>query len=192
MTTFNYTPDIPDAQHDPSVDQPDMKINTNSIKNLIAVDHITFQAQNGGEHKSIHFNQDAIYTPTPPLTTPQLFTKSSGPIVPAVDLPQLFYYIGNTSQSSGQYSNNTNFGTYLLGGLILKGGSITMTSNLQTFTYSTLVPALQPFPNQTLAVFLTPASTATTTQGRVVAVTSTSFDVRDTTGHVFYFLAIGY
>lgn len=53
MPNFNYTNDIPDTPNDPSVDQPDMKINTNSIDSIINVDHYSFNLANGGWHKQI-------------------------------------------------------------------------------------------------------------------------------------------
>lgn len=46
-----YNRDIPDTPNNPSVDQPKMKTNTNSIDDIIAVDHISFNATNGGTHK---------------------------------------------------------------------------------------------------------------------------------------------
>jgi len=56
MPNFTYVRDIPDAPHNPSVDQPDMKINTNSIDDLLLVDHYSFNDANNrsGYHKIIH------------------------------------------------------------------------------------------------------------------------------------------
>ncbi len=53
MTNYGYTRDIPAANHNPSVDQPSMKTNTNSIGSLIGEDHYTFGVSNGGFHKQI-------------------------------------------------------------------------------------------------------------------------------------------
>ena len=53
MTNYAYTRDIPAANHNPSVDQPDMKTNTNSTGSLIGEDHYTFGVANGGFHKQI-------------------------------------------------------------------------------------------------------------------------------------------
>lgn len=59
-TTYPYTLDIPDANNNPSVDQPNLKINTNSIKNLINVDHISLGLDNGGIHRQVRMrNQGA-------------------------------------------------------------------------------------------------------------------------------------
>jgi len=54
MPNFTYITNLPAASHNPSFDQPNMQINTNSTDNLIAQDHISFNAANGGYHKTIH------------------------------------------------------------------------------------------------------------------------------------------
>jgi len=48
-----YNNDIPDQPNNPSVDAPKMKINTNAVDTILAVDHISFNANNGGTHKQI-------------------------------------------------------------------------------------------------------------------------------------------
>ena len=53
--SFTYTTDIPDGPNNPSNDQPDMKINTNSIDSIIAVDHVGFNTPKGGFHKQVKF-----------------------------------------------------------------------------------------------------------------------------------------
>lgn len=187
--TFPYNNGIPATNNDPSVDQPDMLINTQSINGILATDHISFNAQNGGQHKAIHFNQDASYVPVVfPVNPPQLFTDV------VAGLPQLKFYSGTQNQSANQYSLASNWSTFVFGGMVLKGGMITVSFTTQVFTYSTLSPALQPFPNATLSVILTPISN---TPGGVLfnvpAVTSTTFTVRTSvTGVQYYFLAIGY
>lgn len=60
MPNFTYNRDVPDGPNNPSDDQPDMKINTNSTDDLIAVDHYTFNNNKGGHHKQVHlYNQAA-------------------------------------------------------------------------------------------------------------------------------------
>lgn len=51
--TFSYTKDIPNAPNNPSKDQPNMKVNTNSTNDLIAVDHFSFNVANGGKHEQV-------------------------------------------------------------------------------------------------------------------------------------------
>lgn len=46
-----YIRDTPLATNKPSVDQPDMKDNTNNIDNFLSVDHFGFNVSNGGTHQ---------------------------------------------------------------------------------------------------------------------------------------------
>jgi hypothetical protein len=55
MSSFAYNT-VPIATNSPSVDQSAMLQNTNSIRNLINVDHIGFNANNGGRHKQVTLN----------------------------------------------------------------------------------------------------------------------------------------
>ncbi len=76
MPNFVYTTDIPDGPHNPSADQPPMKINTNSINSLISVDHYSFNDNLGGLHKQVQMpvklaipagllaNEGTLYTKT--------------------------------------------------------------------------------------------------------------------------------
>jgi len=57
--TFTYNPNIPATNNNPSVDQPDMLLNTQAIEDIIAVDHISFNTANGGTHKQVTFNNVA-------------------------------------------------------------------------------------------------------------------------------------
>lgn len=53
MPLITYNRDIPDQPNNPSVDQPDMKINTNSVDDIINVDHYSFNDNLGGLHKQV-------------------------------------------------------------------------------------------------------------------------------------------
>lgn len=52
--SFTFNTNIPAAANDPSVDQPDMLTNNVSTKAIIAVDHLTFDTANGGNHLQVH------------------------------------------------------------------------------------------------------------------------------------------
>lgn len=65
MPNFTYITGIPAASHNPSVDQPDMQINTNSIDDIIEVDHYSFNDNNGGYHKKVSLVNNAGPFPTP-------------------------------------------------------------------------------------------------------------------------------
>jgi len=53
MSFFDYNRDIPNAPNNPSNDQPLMQINTNSIDDLINIDHFSFENDDGGLHKQV-------------------------------------------------------------------------------------------------------------------------------------------
>lgn len=55
MSNFTYTRGIPATNNNPSTDQPNMAVNTNSIDDLIAVDHVSFGQNDGGNHEQITF-----------------------------------------------------------------------------------------------------------------------------------------
>lgn len=58
MTTFTYTRDIPDGPHNPSADQQPMKVNTNSIDDLLDENHYSFGIAEGGKHLYIQMPED--------------------------------------------------------------------------------------------------------------------------------------
>ncbi len=66
---ITYTRDIPDAPNNPSVDQGPMKINTNSIDTIIAVDHYTFADVPSGTHKQVTLSgKNVPLAPTDPVS----------------------------------------------------------------------------------------------------------------------------
>ncbi len=73
--TFSFNNAIPDANNDPSADQPDMKTNNISTNALLAVDHISFNTLGGGKHKQVTFiNKNVPLAQTDPAST--LYTDS--------------------------------------------------------------------------------------------------------------------
>lgn len=52
--SISYNLNIPDAPNNPSDDQPLMQINTNALDTIIAIDHISFNTANGGNHQQVH------------------------------------------------------------------------------------------------------------------------------------------
>lgn len=186
--SFTFNSGIPASGNNPSSDQPIMLQNNVASEGIIAVDHIGYNASGGGQHKQVTFNSNNTPS-TFPVSPPVLFTKTVG------SLPQLHFYSGTAAQSSTQYSNAATFGTFLLGGLIIKGGIITvpaLTTTL-TFTYSALTPALAAFPNDTLAVFLSNQDRMAIPPP-VTGKNATTFTITSdpTSAASFYFLAIGY
>lgn len=53
--TFSYNNGVPATANDPSVDQPDMLLNTQAINGISDVDHIGFNAANGGMHRQVTY-----------------------------------------------------------------------------------------------------------------------------------------
>jgi len=66
---LNYNRDIPFATHNPSVDQPDMQTNTNSVDTWVTVDHHGFQDNEGGYHTVIHQDPNTSIGGTPTTRT---------------------------------------------------------------------------------------------------------------------------
>lgn len=152
MPNFTYINNIPAASHNPSVDQPDMQVNTNSTDSLIEVDHYSFNDNNGGLHKqSTYVNQTA------PTTAPgqfALYSKTDGAA------KSLLFSIrdGNAATETQLNSTlinapNTTFNgfSYLPGGLLIQWGVFSMTSSsaAQTVPFNTpfsTTNAFFPFP----------------------------------------------
>lgn len=162
--TFSFNTGIPATNNNPSVDQPDMQINNVSTDAILAVDHISFNTANGGQHKQITFNQDASYVPVPPVSPPVLFTD----IVNA--LPELKFFSGDAAHSSDQYVVGTTGSVLLFNGIIIKWG--TGTASLGGVV-NNFVPN-NSFPNNCFVVI--PVNTAGASRSlRVLVVTTSSF-----------------
>jgi len=78
--TISYTTGIPDANHNPSIDQPNMLINNDNIKQIIGIDHCSFDPPVGevsGQHLHVTF---PIAQSNPSLTQiqTQLYPKAFG------------------------------------------------------------------------------------------------------------------
>lgn len=55
--TFIFNTTIPAANNNPSFDQPDMLTNNQSTDGILAVDHVSFNTNNGGNHLQVHLTQ---------------------------------------------------------------------------------------------------------------------------------------
>lgn len=130
MPLYIYTDGIPNVNNDPSDDQPDMQVNTNSIDGIIGEDHFSFNNINGGLHQKCRLvdqsgipsgvagGMGTIYSK---LEATSASTKESNLFL----TPDA---TGNQYQLSRTISTAfTNFGTYLAygtppGGKTQKGG----------------------------------------------------------------------
>lgn len=153
MVNFPYTRDIPATNNDPSDDQPDMAINTNSTDSLIAQDHFSFGVSNGGLHKQCTIgNRTRLpLLPNPPTGVNQFATLycndtvSTGASVEnglwlkqgtAAEVYQLTRTIAASNALFGVRTQNYNgvganfFGgwTFLPGGLLMQYGEVNVAS----------------------------------------------------------------
>lgn len=162
--TIPYNVNLPNPPDDPADDVPGMQVNTGSIATFAAVDHVGFNTPGGGLHQQVTFYKDnipALPTPTDPSGNRQgiLFSNNVG----AGTVNQLFYYAGTAAQSSAQYvPNGTNGSTFLLGGIILKWGTISFTTSSQLVTF-----AGGGFINNLFAITLTALTTTPAINGEL-------------------------
>ena len=68
MTDFDYNINVPATNNNPSTDQPEMLINAQSDFGIWNVDHIGFNANNGGTHQFMNLVAQGGYV-APPATT---------------------------------------------------------------------------------------------------------------------------
>jgi len=97
--SFTFTDSIPASGNNPSDDQPLMLQNNVATQGILAVDHFTFNAANGGQHQWTQFPINVAF-PTPP--TP---TDSNSVAFPAA---------GIADASVAQYQFQNSVGTYFL------------------------------------------------------------------------------
>lgn len=55
MTNFTFNNAVPAAGNNPSIDQPDMLTNNVSEDGILAIDHVSFNTNDGGTHKQVNF-----------------------------------------------------------------------------------------------------------------------------------------
>jgi hypothetical protein len=190
--TFSYNPSLPNPPNDPADDVPGMQTNTGSVSSLVAVDHVGFNISGGGQHKQVTFSSNNV--PSPPVSPPILFTNNPGGA--PLNYPQLFFYSGNSAQSSSQYVIAGSGSTFIFGGLILKWGSATITGGPSAVTFASA------FPNNCYTVIAQPVNAgAPTVANDYVYVSSPSTAGFNATATrritlasntvTFYYIAIG-
>jgi len=194
MTAYSYNNGVPATNNDPSVDQPNMLINTQSINSIIATDHVGFNSTGpaggiGGQHLQVTFNGNNI--PSLPATLATLFANNqdgNGNNLPN-GLSQLFAYSGTAAQSQLQYTLNSASTTYgsvmLFGGLIMKFGTVaTVTTSGTTVTFGEAFP--------TVCYGAVGAATGSSRDFISTAVTTSTVTLYSRTGPVTaFYIAIG-
>lgn len=119
MPGITYNLDIPLATNNPSVDQPNMKINTNAIDTILAVDHISFNTTNGGQHEQVTLPNTHVSDPSPTGVGSEIYTKT------LLGVAQLFFAnSAGTSQLTGLAELPSGSGYITLqGGIVIQWGS---------------------------------------------------------------------
>lgn len=203
MTLFPYNRDIPDGPHNPSTDQPDMKENTNSIDDLLQVDHYSFEDPNGGWHQQVTLPILAVIPPGRPASSGTLYTKTGSQLYYTPDASGFEVQMTRAIvASSGTFANNTNYATnangtfnggwtFLPGGLLLQYGTITTPKDGSTGT-ATFPIAFTGIPfSITTSIGRTPFSSSAQFF-YVGALSSTGFTFSNTTNtNTIYWMAIG-
>lgn len=187
--TISYNENIPATGNRPSADQPIMQTNAVAIKQILGIDHVSFEDNTApnGYHNVIHF-KNQVTDPGVVAGVGQLYTKT-------VSGDQYLFYetgIGTVYQVVGNSSSlSTNGYTTLPNGLIFQWGTKTSTGGLQTVNLPTS------FPNN---FFMSQATMIRNSSNvdSVYAVTNAtagvvaSIQFRDTSsGNNFFWFAIG-
>ncbi len=154
---LNYFTNIPFAANDPSVDQPDMQTNTNSIDSWVNIDHYGFRdvSNLGGLHTQVTMPVLPVI-PIRLLTTSGILYTKNVPVALAQSANTLFYTPGTSTkeyQLTRTISSNTEFNrfatnninqntgpgsgrsgwTFLPGGMLLQYGTYTGPFGAGTF-----------------------------------------------------------
>lgn len=142
MPTFGYTQDIPDAPNNPSNDQGPMKVNTNSIFDLIKVDHYGFNDSLGGLHKQVQMPVLGAIPAGLIGSEGTLYTKSStgSQLFYTPDTSGNEYQITRTASADfATFGANPNGWTFLpggtLGGLLLQYGTVALPGTSGTVNF---------------------------------------------------------
>lgn len=127
--SFTFNDGVPAAADNPSVDQPIMLQNNISNQGIWAVDHIGFNAANGGQHQWTQFPIASTF-PTPPTPTGMNSVAYPGA---GVSNPAAAQYFFQNSQATVQLSCVRAWALCSTGGII-STQSVNVTSVTRTGT----------------------------------------------------------
>lgn len=209
-TTYPYNKNIPLSTNKPSVDQPNMQTNTNSISSIISTDHLTFGTATGNQIDGMHtVVRLAVPQGSDPVaigTIGQIYTKTL--TIGGNSDQCLFFESGGgrivqltsfVSVATGNQTVAGNFGyTPVTGGIIFQWGYITLPGSSNptgTVTFATNNIA---FPTNCFNVSLTLNANSNTSQANTAFVigtpSKTSFNwgfTGSTSYNYIYWTAIG-
>ncbi len=168
MTFINYNLDIPDGPNNPSVDQPKMKVNTNSIDQILDIDHFSFEENNGGLHRQVTLplrggspgtippgraaNEGTLYTKTANTTTQLFYTPDNSTNeyqLTRTNSAGIALFGANTTNYGGAIATFLYSGgwTFLPGGLLMQYGVVYGANGGGVYVASTLpITGTIPFP----------------------------------------------
>ncbi len=218
MATFTYNLNIPEANNNPSEDQPDMQENTNSIDSLINVDHFSFgESNHDGEHRQVTMplrgggsgsippgriaDEGTLYTKTANAETQLFYTP---------DASGNQYQLSRTNTAGiASFGAYAAYGvapvgtvivggwTFLPGGLLMQYGTVTGSGGASTLPSTAIIPFPISFTTSSINVQLEirrndPAN-AGTSVSRSAPPTTTGFTyfTSATSGDALYWVAIG-
>jgi hypothetical protein len=168
--TISYTTGIPDANHNPSIDQPNMMVNNDNIKSIIGIDHCTFDPANIDEISGQHLHVTFPITQSDPALTQiqtQLYPKTFGSTTALLET-YTSARMSNSAQINGylpfvkcMFTFTTGTGPYPAA-LIQPTNTLTVNvaSISQTSSTSVTVTFTTPLPYTTYRLFPSAESTA--------------------------------
>jgi hypothetical protein len=179
MPNFDYT-SVPVSSHNPSVDQPNMLINTNSIENILEVDHYGFNNNLGGYHKQVDLVNEA--DPGLPVGVGSVLFSNNN---------QLIFKNIDTGVNSIQMTSSTRFPisstsgrTFLPGGIFMQWGTVAATGGVG-------FPVTFNDDFSTVFLVLVTASGSGTTIANTVGVSNAGFTITTNITAFVSWLAIG-
>jgi hypothetical protein len=194
-STFSYNNNLPNPPDYPGNDVGGMQVNTQSLQQIIDVDHVDFTVNGAGWHNKVTFPD--VYTvtgPAPINNVCALYPRAgtNGPDLVFQNRSGIFSLGLGTLTSNGVVGPPPTWnGTFVAsGGLIFKWGNNTVTNSGTVITFPT------PFPNSCFGVQysynFTPANATTTVTGNFPTVSGITLRLNggSASANVFW-LAIG-
>lgn len=196
MPSIPYTKDTPVATNNPSQDVNNLTQNTNSVSDILDIDHKTFTNTLAGRHRQVSMTNQG----NPGLNSNDGVLYCDNVRADGIGWPVWANAVGGLSQIeliSFPVTLSQNGVVPLAGKMIMQFGRVTTTSSDATYNYNT------PFPNAAFIVTATPTNSLTlaaNNQSYSLSVSNSTnkVDFRLITGSnipvgtVFNWIAIGY
>ena len=123
MSTWTYSGGIPLSTNNPSADQPNMKVNTDSIASILSVDMVGFNVSGGGYHNKITYVDQGASPPSGVAGTDILYARTISSVIELL----LQRPTGSAIQMTRGTPSSANPGyTFLPGGMIMQWSLLTI------------------------------------------------------------------